>query len=79
MKLDIEDGDARARTLAECARELGVPLAPLHADTGDRELASYFVARLDAAPAAAVLARLRRCDGVAAAYARPQGAPPGRM
>ena len=79
VKLETDaSGEVRERALAECARELGVRLSPLHENTTDHELASYFVARLDAASADAILARLRRCQGVAAAYAKPQGVPPGR-
>lgn len=79
VKLDAAaEGDLRERTLTQCAIALGASLTPLHAHTADRELASYFVATLDAASADAMLVRLRRCPGVDAAYMKTQGVPPGR-
>jgi hypothetical protein len=79
VKLDAAaTGERRERALAACARELGVTLTALHENTTDRELASYFIATFAAASDDAMLARLRRCPGVDAAYAKPQGVPPGR-
>ena len=73
------DADAR-RTLDVCARDAGVTIAPLHPAAADRELATYFVARVEPHAVDDVIARFRACAGVEAAYAKPSAEPPaGRM
>jgi hypothetical protein len=67
------------RSIDACASALGVSLAPLHPSTSDRELATYFVARVDRDALDAVVARLLGCEGIEGAYAKPPGEPPERM
>ena len=54
-------------------------LTPLHPSSTDPELASYLVGYVETAALEGVLERLRRCDGVEGAYAKPRGEPPERM
>jgi hypothetical protein len=73
------------RSLDACLVELGVSLAPLYAPLPDQpapvdqDLASYFIAHIDAARLDDVIDRVRRCEGVEAAYVKPRGEPPERM
>jgi hypothetical protein len=76
VKLAPAPPDAARRSLDTCARAAGVALAPLHGETSDPELSSYFVASVAPDAADALVARLRACPGVDAAYTKPVGAPP---
>ena len=76
VKLALAPPEAARRSLKACASAAGVELAPLHGETSDPELASYFVASVASHTADALAARLRSCPGVEAAYAKPAGAPP---
>jgi hypothetical protein len=72
-------GEVRSRSPARMlpgALEMGPRSRPLHGETSDPELASYFVASVPSHTADVLAARLRTCPGVAAAYAKPAGAPP---
>jgi hypothetical protein len=69
------DTAVMGRALESCIRAAGASLAALHPTTSDRELASYFVATAPADRLDDVIARLARCPGVEAAYARPAAAP----
>jgi hypothetical protein len=66
------------RALEARAKQLGVPLAPLHPSATDPELTAYAVAHVDEAAAEDVIGQLLDCDGVEAAYAKAPGAPPER-
>jgi hypothetical protein len=81
VKLAEAGADAAARRMLDlCARDAGVTIAPLHPATADRDLASYYVARVEPQAVDGVLARFLACAGVEAAYAKPAAEPPaGRM
>jgi hypothetical protein len=81
VKLADAGADAAARRALDlCARDAGVTIAPLHPATADRDLASYYLARVEPARVDDVVARFRACTGVEAAYAKPSAEPPaGRM
>jgi hypothetical protein len=81
VKLADAGADTAARrTLDLCARDAGVSIAPLHPASSDRELATWFIARVEPDAVDDVLARFRSCAGVEAAYAKPSAEPPaGRM
>jgi hypothetical protein len=77
---DADANSAARRTLDLCARDAGVAIAPLHPASSDRELATWFVARVEPHAVDDVIARFRSCAGVEAAYAKPSAEPPaGRM
>lgn len=67
---------ANTHALQACAARLGVSLQPLHPSAADRVLATYFVTRVASGAVEGVLAQLRQCDGVDAAYAKPRGEAP---
>lgn len=61
-----------SRELLKTAWDLDVTLKPMHPDTDDPKLASYFVVELpDAATAERVIARLQNCKAIKAAYMKP--------
>ena len=64
------------RAFEACAHTIGVSVAPLHPETTDRELASYFIARVSADAVERVVSELRKCPGVDAAYMKPAAEPP---
>lgn len=68
-------GDAPA--LDDLARELGIVFRPMHPDTEDSTLRTYFtVDAPNAASAERVAARLRDSPAIAAAYVKPPDAMP---
>ena len=79
VKLADAGAAAAHRTVERCARDAGVTIAPLHPGTADPDLASYYVARVEPIAVDDTIARLRRCPGVDAVYAKPAAEPPGRM
>jgi hypothetical protein len=81
VKLAAASADPAARRALEvCARDAGVAIAPLHPAAADRELATWFVARVEPDAVDDVIARLLACAGVEAAYAKASAEPPaGRM
>lgn len=72
--------DAR-ESLRACTQTMGIALSPIDADTSSgSELAKFYVARVASDDASRIVARLRECAGVEAAYTKPRGEPPnGRM
>jgi hypothetical protein len=67
-----EATDPRARELLRLAATSGIRLQPLHPGTVDPRLASWFVAEIPEASAVqGVLAQLRQCEAVEAAYIKP--------
>lgn len=61
-----------SRELLKTTRDLDVTLKPMHPDTDDPNLASYFMVELpDAATAERVIARLQNCKAIEAAYMKP--------
>ena len=66
-----------ASKLLGAAKELGVAITPIHPDTADAELSTYFTTTApDRAAAREVIERLRSCDGVSAAYIKPAASLP---
>jgi hypothetical protein len=77
---DAAADTAAHRTLHVCARDAGVTIAPLHPAATDRDLSTWYVARVEPHAVDDVIARFRACAGVEAAYAKPSAEPPaGRM
>lgn len=72
---DVTRDDASA--LDRLARELGIAFRPLHPDTDDSTLRTYFTVDVPS-PASAdrVAARLRDSPAIAAAYVKPPDAMP---
>jgi hypothetical protein len=65
------------RELQALAAEFGVSFHPLHPDTDDPRLSSYFIVEVpDAAQVPRVLDRLRRSPVFSAAYVKPPDAMP---
>jgi hypothetical protein len=63
---------AASKELLQTAKELDVVLKPLHPGVEDRHLVSYFTVEVpDSATAEVVLAHLRNCKAVEAAYIKP--------
>ena len=63
---------AVSQGIARVLESLSVPLEPLHPDTDDEILSSYFAADVpDATAAQAVISQLRPLPGVQAAYVKP--------
>jgi hypothetical protein len=62
--------------LLACAAELGIALESLDPSASDAELASYHIAIVTPGTAARAIERLRQCDGVEAAFAKPRGETP---
>jgi hypothetical protein len=56
-----------------CAARIGVSLQPLHPSTSDSELSTYFHTHVDPAALDLTLEKLRECEGVDGAYAKPRG------
>jgi len=66
-----------ARDLLRTADELGVTLEPMHPGVADTELAGYFTVDVpDDELAQQVIARLRACEAIEAAYVKPPEALP---
>lgn len=66
-----------ARDLLRTADELGVSLEPMHPGVADPELAGYFTVDVpDEELAQQVIARLRACEAIEAAYIKPPEALP---
>ena len=66
-----------ASALDDLARELGIAFQPMHPDTDDSTLRTYFTVDVpNAASAERVAARLRDSPAIAAAYVKPPDAMP---
>jgi hypothetical protein len=72
------DGRSRATTeLLDAASELGIKITPIHPDTPDTELSTYFTTDApDRETARDTIKRLRSCRGVTAAYIKPAASVP---
>jgi hypothetical protein len=64
--------------LESIVAELGTSLQPLHPETADPELSTWFAARVPTGESQAAIQRLLGADAVEAAYAKPRGEPPER-
>ena len=65
------------RILMDCVQSFGGSLRAVHPGTSDSELMRFFQVDVrDSTQADAVLAALRGCRGVRAAYVKPPDAPP---
>ena len=62
--------------LLQAAADLGVVLRPMHPGVANSQLATYFTVEVSDAAAEAVIAQLRRCEAVQAAYVKPPEAMP---
>jgi hypothetical protein len=61
----------------EAVSRLGTTLRPMHPGVNDPNLASYYYAETPDQPTAEqVIARLRQCNSVEAAYLKPPEGPP---
>jgi len=72
----LKHPDSRG-AVESCAARIGVSLQPLHPSTPDPELSTYFHTHVDPATLDPMLEKLRECDGVDGAYAKPRGDIPG--
>lgn len=64
-----------SQEVLKAARSLGVELKPMHPDIDDPYLNPYFTIDVpDAATAERVIARLRHCKAIEAAYIKPPDA-----
>ena len=68
----LKHQEARA-AVESCANRIGVSLQALHPSTSDSELSTYFHTHVTPAALELTLERLRECDGVDGAYAKPRG------
>lgn len=58
--------------LLHTVNELGVVLQPVHVDTNDSDLVTYFTVKVpDSMTAERVIAHLRHCKAIEAAYLKP--------
>lgn len=63
---------AASEELVQAAEELGVVLEPMHPGAENPHLAPYFTVEVrDPVTAARVIARLRQCRAIDAAYVKP--------
>ena len=63
---------ADAEGLLQTADELGVELKPMHYGASDPALITFFIVEVpDSETAEKVIARLRQCKAIAAAYVKP--------
>jgi hypothetical protein len=70
-------GTSASRGVHSCAAALGISLKPLHPNSSDPELTSYYSAQIaDPTVIANITEQLRNCDGVEGAYAKPTGEVP---
>jgi len=69
-------GTETQKAMQKCAADLGIALKPLSPDRSDSELATYHTALVPAGEAQTALERLRKCEGVEAAYTKSRGEPP---
>lgn len=69
-------GSVEHRLVQSRAAGIGASLEPLHPATSDRELATYFLVRVDPASRLSVVEQLLSLDGVEGAYVKPRGEPP---
>jgi hypothetical protein len=69
-------GSAAHNTLLACVAELGIALESLDPSASEGELAGYHVAIVPSDTAARAIERLRQCEGVEAAFAKPRGETP---
>lgn len=72
-KLSIDELDTpEATEITDAANELGIVLRPVHPRVNDAALASYFAVTVpDAETGRLVIARLRKCQAIDAAYLKP--------
>lgn len=69
--------DTAAAALQRLSDELGLRLAPIHPEAAGDDLARYFTIEIgEPHVAETLLARLRACPGVDAAYMKPSDAMP---
>jgi hypothetical protein len=69
-------GSAGHLAVQACITQVGVSIKPLHQSTSESELATYFIAHVDAAKIENVVKQLLACEGIEGAYAKPRGEPP---
>jgi hypothetical protein len=69
-------GGVAHNALLACAAELGIALESLDPSASDDELATYHIALVTPDIAASAIVRLRQCNGVEAAFAKPRGETP---
>ncbi len=70
-------GEGTPESLARLATELGVALRPLHPDSSDPTLQTYFVVDVPEGPGGhRVIERLRQDPAIAGAYVKPPEAMP---
>jgi hypothetical protein len=68
---------SEATELLGAASELGMEITPIHPDTPDAELSTYFTTSApDRDAARDAIKRLRSCRGVTAAYIKPAASVP---
>jgi len=76
IELIVKAAPSAVAVVPAWAARIGISLQALHPGTSDPELATYFVAHVEAAASEAVLKELLRCGEIEGAYAKPRGEPP---
>lgn len=79
VKLKAASAEGRStayRCVQAEAADCGVLIKPLHPETTDPELASFYVGRVAVSQLDRFSRRLLACEGVEGAYGKPPGEPP---